>query len=155
MALTSKISFNVDASSAGPLSIGHISLVLLLHKNGGGQAEKRLQKGKSAFCSFGSPSPRLWQAGPVRSSCLWRAEPSVEFCSQVFVDMGNIIFDIICLEPAGALAWPAYMISKSQYTKIYIFRCIKNSLSLWRLVWTSGSFIAMPSEYLFGLFGYY
>lgn len=26
-----------------------------------------------------------------------------EFCSQVFVDMGTIIFEIICLEPAGAL----------------------------------------------------
>lgn len=30
-----------------------------------------------------------------------------EFCSQVFVDMGAIIFDIICLELAGALAWLA------------------------------------------------
>lgn len=104
MALTSKISFNVDASSAGPLSIGYISLILLLHKNGGGQEEKRLQKGKSAFCSFGSPSPRLWQAGPGSSSSLWRAESSVEFCSQVFVDMGTIIFELICPEPAGALA---------------------------------------------------
>lgn len=30
-----------------------------------------------------------------------------KFCSQVFVDMGAIIFEIICLELAGALAWHA------------------------------------------------
>lgn len=73
-----QISFIVNLSSAAPLLIGHISPVQLFHKNGGGQAKKRLQKWRSAFCCFDTPPPRLWQAGHVSSSCLQHAEASVE-----------------------------------------------------------------------------